>query len=151
MKKYTMETIVGIFVVVGLACVAYMTVRLGHVSPWGENSYPLYAGFSDISGLKVGAPVDIYGIKVGQVTKIILNQKDQMAILKLSIKKGIEIYDDAMASVRTEGLIGDEYISISPGGAGSLLKPGDSIVDTQPAVNIYDLLGKYIFGGVNKP
>lgn len=148
MKKYTMETIVGIFVAIGLAGVAYMTVELGHVSFLGENAYPLYAQFTTVSGLKDGAPVQIYGIEVGRVAQISLNQKDQMASVKLSIGNGIEIYDDAIASIGTKGLIGDKFISISPGGAGALLKPGGIITETQPAVNIYDLISKYVFGGV---
>jgi phospholipid/cholesterol/gamma-HCH transport system substrate-binding protein len=149
-KKYAMQTIVGIFVAVGLACVAYMTVRLGHVSILGENAYTLYARFTTVSGLDADAPVEIYGIKVGRVVQITLDQQDQMAALTLSIQNGVKIYDDAIASIETEGLIGDEYVSISPGGAGALLKPGGTIIQTQPAVNIYDLLSKYIFGGVNK-
>jgi phospholipid/cholesterol/gamma-HCH transport system substrate-binding protein len=150
MKKYAIETTVGIFIAVGILCVAYMTVELGHVSFLRANTYPLYAPFTSVSGLKDGAPVDVYGIEVGRVTQITLNQKDQMAVVKLSIRRGIDIYDDAVASIRTEGLIGDEYISISPGGAGALLKPGGTITETQPALNIYDLISKYIFGGVKK-
>ena len=150
MKKYAMQTIVGIFVAVGLACVAYMTVRLGHVSILGQKAYPLYARFTTVSGLDPDAPVEIYGIKVGRVAQINLDQQDQMAVLKLSIQNGVKIYDDAIASIKTEGLLGDEYVSISPGGAGALLKPGGTIIQTQPSVNIYDLLSKYIFGGVNK-
>lgn len=145
-----MQTIVGIFVAVGLACVAYMTVRLGHVSLLGQKAYPLYARFTTVSGLEVDAPVEIYGIKVGRVAQINLDQQDQMAVLKLSIQNGVKIYDDAIASIKTEGLLGDEYVSISPGGAGALLKSGGTIIQTQPPVNIYDLLSKYIFGGVNK-
>jgi len=146
-----METIVGIFVVIGLGCVAYMTARLGHVSFFGENTYLLNAQFTTANTLKPGAPVQISGVKVGRVAQITLNQKDQMAIVELSIQKGIKIYDDAIASIKTEGLIGEQYISISPGGAGALLKPGGTIIQTEPAVNIYDLISKYVFGGVKKP
>ena len=150
MKKYAIETAVGIFVAVGILCVAYMTVELGHVSFLCQNTYTLYAPFVSVGGLKDGAPVDVFGIEVGRVTRITLNQKDQMAVVKLRIHKGVDIYDDAVASIRTEGLIGDEYISISPGGAGALLKPGGIITQTHPAINLYDVISKYIFGGVNK-
>lgn len=150
MKKYSMQTIVGIFVAAGLVCVAYMTVRLGHVSLLGQKAYPLYARFTTVGGLEFDAPIKIYGIKVGRVVQIKLDQQNQMAVLKLSLQNGVKIYDDAIASIETQGLLGDEYVSISPGGAGALLKPGGTITQTQPPVNIYDLLSKYIFGGVNK-
>jgi len=145
-----MQTIVGIFVAAGLVFVAYMTVRLGHVSILGQKAYPLYARFTTVGGLEVDAPIKIYGIKVGRVEQIKLDQQNQMAVLKLSLQNGVKIYDDAIASVETQGLLGDQYVSISPGGAGALLKPGGTITQTQPPVNIYDLLSKYIFGGVNK-
>jgi phospholipid/cholesterol/gamma-HCH transport system substrate-binding protein len=150
MKKYTRETTVGIFVVIGLFCVAYMTVKLGHVSLLGENTYPLYAPFTTVSGLRVGSPVDMYGIQVGRVEEITMDQQDQMAKVEIRIKKGIKVYDDAIASIKTEGLIGDKYLSLSPGGAGELLKPGGTITQTQPAVDILDLISKYIFGSVKK-
>jgi phospholipid/cholesterol/gamma-HCH transport system substrate-binding protein len=149
-KKYALQTVVGVFVAAGLACVAYLTVELGHVSFLAENTYPLYARFTTVSGLKTDAPAEIYGIKVGRVAQITLDQQDQMAVLKLSIQDGVKIYDDAIASIETRGLLGEQYVSISPGGAGALLKPGGTIIQTQPPVNIYDLLSKYIFGSVKK-
>jgi phospholipid/cholesterol/gamma-HCH transport system substrate-binding protein len=150
MGKYARETTVGIFMVIGLLCVAYMTIKLGHVSFLGENTYPLYAPFTTVSGLRVDAPVDMYGIQIGRVGRITMNQKDQMAVLELRIQKGIQVYDDAIASIKTEGLIGDEYISLSPGGAGALLQAGGTITQTQPAVDLYDLISKYIFGTLKK-
>ncbi len=150
MKKYAMETTVGIFVVIGLLCVAYMTVKLGHVSLLGQDTYPLYAPFTTVSGLRAGSPVDVFGIEVGQVERITIDQKNQMARVELRIKNGIQIYDDAIATIQTEGLIGDKYLSISPGGGGALLKPGGTIIQTQPAADFLDLLGKYIFGAIKK-
>ena len=150
MKKYAMETTVGIFVVIGLLGIAYMTVKLGHVSFLGENTYPLYAKFTTVSGLRVGSPVDMLGIEVGRVERITLDQKDQMAVVEMRIKKGIQVYGDAIASIKTEGLIGDKYISIDPGGAGQLLVAGGNIIETQPAVDIIGLVGKYAFGEVKK-
>ena len=150
MKKYAMETTVGIFVVIGLLGIAYMTVKLGHVSFLGENTYPLYAKFTTVTGLRVGSPVDMLGIEVGRVERITLDQKDQMAVVEMRIKKGIQVYGDAIASIKTEGLIGDKYISIDPGGAGQLLVAGGNITETQPAVDIIGLVGKYAFGEVKK-
>ena len=151
MKKYAMETTVGIFVVIGLLGVAYMTVKLGHVSLLGEKTYPLYAPFTTVSGLRVGSPVDMLGIEVGRVERISMDQKNLKAIVEIRIQNGIQVYDDAIASIKTEGLIGDKYLSLDPGGGGTLLGPGGTITETQPAVDVVDLVGKYIFGGVKKP
>jgi len=150
MRKYAMETTVGIFVAIGLLCVAYMTVKLGDVELVGSNTYPLIAKFTSVSGLRVGSAVDMFGIQIGKVEKLALDQDDAMAVVELSIQKGIEIYDDAIAAIKTEGLIGDRYVGIDPGGAGELLKPGDAIAQTQPPIDIGELIGKYAFGDVKK-
>jgi phospholipid/cholesterol/gamma-HCH transport system substrate-binding protein len=148
MKKYAMETTVGIFVVFGLICIGYMTVKLGHVSLLGDNSYSLFADFTSVSGLRPGNPVDMLGIEVGRVERLTMDQKNQKAIVELRLQQGIKVYDDAVASIRTEGLIGDKYISIDPGGGGELLKPGETIIETQPSIDITDIIGKYAFGEV---
>ena len=151
MKKYTMETTVGIFLVFGLRCVGYMTVKLGHVSLFGDNAYSLIARFTSVTGLRVGSLVYISGIEVGRLEKLTMDQERQKAVVEMRIRKDIKIFDDAIASIKTEGLIGDMHITIDPGGAGTLLKPGGTITETQPAVDIVDLIGKYAFGDVKKP
>jgi phospholipid/cholesterol/gamma-HCH transport system substrate-binding protein len=150
MKKYAMETTVGIFLVFGLLCIGYMTVKLGHVSLLGDNTYSLFARFTTVSGLRAGSPVDMLGIEVGRVGRLTMDQKDQKVVVEMRIPKDIKVYDDAIASIKTEGLLGDMFLSIDPGGAGKLLEPGGTIVDTQPAVDIVDLIGKYAFGEVKK-
>jgi phospholipid/cholesterol/gamma-HCH transport system substrate-binding protein len=150
MKKYAMETTVGIFLVFGLLCIGYMTVKLGHVSLLGDNAYSLFARFTTVSGLRAGSPVDMLGIKVGRVGRLTMDQKDQKVVVEIRIQKDIKVYNDAIASIKTEGLIGDMFLSIDPGGAGKLLGPGGTITETQPAVDIVDLIGKYAFGEVRK-
>jgi phospholipid/cholesterol/gamma-HCH transport system substrate-binding protein len=150
MKKYTMETTVGIFLVFGLLCVGYMTVKLGHVSFLSDNAYSLFARFTSVTGLRVGSSVHILGIEVGRVERLTMDQKDQKAVVEIRIQEGIKIFDDAIASIKTEGLIGDQYLSIDPGGGGAPLAPGGTITETQPAVDIADLIGKYAFGDVKK-
>jgi len=151
MKKYTMETTVGIFLVFGLLCIGYMTVKLGHISILGDNAYSLFARFTTVTGLRAGSVVYISGIEVGRVERLTMDQESQKAIVELRIKNDVKIYDDAMASIKTEGLIGDMYLSIDPGGGGNPLKPGESITETQPAVDIAGLISKYAFGDVKKP
>jgi phospholipid/cholesterol/gamma-HCH transport system substrate-binding protein len=150
MKKYTMETTVGIFLVFGLICIGYMTMKLGHVSLLGDNAYSLYARFTTVTGLRTGSLVYISGIEVGRVERLAMDQEKQKALVELRIRNDIKIHDDAIASIKTEGLIGDMHISIDPGGAGDPLKPGGTITETQPPVDVTELISKYAFGDVKK-
>ncbi len=150
MKKFATETIVGIFVVFGLAMVAYMTITLGHVSFLADETYPLSASFASVTGLRKGSPVYMLGLKIGQTEELSIDQKNLKAVVKIKVNKGIQIYDDAIASIKTEGLIGDSYLSIDPGGSGELLKSGGVIIETHPPLDIADLIGKYAFGDVKK-
>ncbi len=148
MKKQRIETTVGIFVVIGLICIGYMAVKLGDFSIFGDNSYSIYARFSAVTGLKLGSSVEVLGIEVGKVQNMVLDQKKQMAMVEFRIKKGVQIYDDAIASIKTSGLIGDKFIQIDPGGAGDLLGPGDTIIDTNAPLDIESLIGKFAFGSI---
>jgi phospholipid/cholesterol/gamma-HCH transport system substrate-binding protein len=150
MKKYTMETIVGIFVIFGLLCVGYMTVKLGKVNLLRDDSYSLIAKFTTVTGLRTGSPVKILGIEVGQVENITMDQESLRAVVQIRLKKDIKIYEDAIASIKTEGLIGDKYLSIDPGGGGSLLANNGVITETQAGVDIEQLISKYAFGEVKK-
>jgi len=151
MKKYAMETAVGIFVVIGLFCVGYMTVKLGNVEILGDDSYLLLARFTSVSGLRAGSSIQMLGIEIGRVDKLTMDQENQMAVVKFRINKGINIYDDAIASIKTEGLIGDRYVSIDPGGGtDELLQPGGTITETESFTDIQELISKYAFGDVEK-
>ena len=151
MKKYSIETTVGIFIVAGLICIGYMTVKLGNVSLFGEKSYPLKARFTSVAGLRVGSSVEVYGIQVGTVTSLTIDQEKQMGVVGMKIDKGTVIYDDASAIVKTAGLIGDKYVKVDPGGSGEVLKPGGTITQTSVPADIEDLIGKYAFGDVKMP
>jgi len=150
MKKYEKETVVGIFVVVGLLCLGYMTLKLGKVSLFGDETYSLYARFSSVSGLRVGNSVDMIGLEVGRVAGFTMDQDDLVVLAELKIRQDVKVYDDAIASIKTAGLIGDKYVQIDPGGGGDLLKPGGTITETEAPVDIGDLISKYAFGDVKK-
>jgi phospholipid/cholesterol/gamma-HCH transport system substrate-binding protein len=96
----------------------------------------------------VGANVEMAGVRIGQIDKISLDQERQIATVKLKIQNGIILTDDVIASVKTAGLIGDKYITLLPGGSDQILKPGDLIIETESAVDLEDLISKYVFGGV---
>ena len=147
MKKTSIETWVGIFVLVGLVCVGYLTIKLGKMELVGDNNYPIYARFQSVSGLKKGSQVEIAGVKVGMIDSISLD-KDKRAIVKMKIDKGLVLTDDVIASVKTAGIIGDKYIKISPGGSDTLLKPGEMITETESALDLEELVSKFVFGGV---
>lgn len=150
MKKYSMESVVGIFVLMGLLCIGYMTVKLGKISMAGDDYYSLFARFGSVNGLRVDSPVEIYGIQAGQIERLTIDQEKQTALVEIKVKKGIKIYDDASASIKTSGLIGDKVVSIEPGGSGDILKAGAMITETSPPVDIEALISKYVFGDIKK-
>ena len=150
MRKYAHETMAGIFVVIGLVCIGYLTIKLGDVRFLGDDSYPLYARFNSVSGLRIGNAVELLGIEIGQVTDFKLDQENLVVLAKLNVRKRIKVYDDAIASIKTAGLIGDRYVSLDPGGAGILLRPGGTIVQTESPPDLGELIGKYAFGDVGK-
>lgn len=141
---------VGLFVLIGLVCVAWLTVRLGRMELFGSDGYTLQARFTSVVGLKTGAAVEIAGVPVGRVSGIRLNQdkNGSRAVVLLHIDKGIALGDDVIASVKTSGLIGDKYILLTPGGSETPLGAGDTIVDTESALDIEELISKYVFGKV---
>ena len=110
MRNYTRDTITGIFVIIGLICVAYLTIKLGKMELTSGNDYTVYARFTSISGLRVGAGVEISGVSVGKVTAISLEQDDEgsYALVTMKVNNGIELTDSCIASVKTSGLIGDK-------------------------------------------
>jgi phospholipid/cholesterol/gamma-HCH transport system substrate-binding protein len=150
MQKYSKESVVGIFVLIGLACIGYMTVKLGDLGLFEDNTYPLFARFTQVTGLRSGSVVNMLGLEVGRVGKMTMDQDKQVAWVELRIRKGIRVYEDAIASIRTEGLIGDRYVSIDAGGSGAELKPGDRITETEAPVDIMDMVSKYAFGDIKK-
>ncbi len=148
MKKYSQETLVGIFVLIGILCVGYLTIKLGKMELIGGDFYNIIAKFDSVAGLKPDSSVQMAGVEIGRVTKIDLDTKDFVAVVTMKIHKGVPIQEDAIASVKTSGLIGDKYISIQPGGSEELLKPGGVITETESAVDIESLISKYVFGNV---
>jgi len=148
MKKYSMETIVGIFVFIGLLCVGYLTINLGKMELLGGDNYVLYALFNSASGLKADSSVEMAGVEIGRVSKIGLDSEREMALVMLKIHKDVQITDDAIASVKTSGIIGDKFIKITPGGSDIILQPGGTIVETESAIDLEDLISEYVFGGI---
>lgn len=148
MQKYSRELWVGVFVLICLLCVGYLTVKLGKLDIFGSNTYAVTAKFSSVSGLRTGAAVEIAGVEVGKVASIRLNPEFGVAVVSLEIKKDVPLSEDVIASVKTSGLIGDKYIKLTPGGAPEVLADGGTITETESAVDLEELISKYVFGDV---
>jgi phospholipid/cholesterol/gamma-HCH transport system substrate-binding protein len=144
MKRFNLEVTVGLFVVLGLCALAYLSVRLGQLQIGRGHTYDLTAVFPTVAGLRVGANVEIAGVQVGRVQDIKL--VNYAADVTLRIEKQVQLQEDAIASIRTRGLIGEKYVSVTPGGSERLLTAGGRIREVEPPVDIETLIGHFIQG-----
>ncbi len=144
MRKSGVETAVGLFLVVGILCLGYLSIRLGKLELVGGDDVPVTAEFSTVSGLKQGANVEIAGVEIGKVDSIDI--RDYKAVVRMRLRRGLRLQEDTIASVRTRGLIGDKYISLSPGASDRLIAPGGKIRETESAVDLEGLIGQVIHG-----
>ena len=145
MKRMNLEMIVGLFLLTGFASFSVIAIKMGDIRLFMQDSYPVTAKFVSISGLKEGAVVELAGVKVGKVTGIDLDGGDYEAVVHMDIDKNVHLSDDSIASIRTAGIIGDRYVKLTPGGSDDYLKPGDEITETESAINLEELVSKYIF------
>ncbi len=133
---------------VGLAAISYLAIMLGDISVFGGDRYQLVAKFTSSSGLRQGAYVEVGGVRIGSVDTIKFDTDDYLAVVTLEIDNYVKIHEDAIASIRTAGIIGDKFVKITPGG-GEYLEPGDEIYETEPSINLEELISKYIFESDN--
>jgi phospholipid/cholesterol/gamma-HCH transport system substrate-binding protein len=141
-----MEVVVGFFLVLGLLALGYLAIKLGRMEVVGNSGYTVHAMFPNVGGLRTGTPVEIAGVEVGWVERIEL--KNYQAQVDFRVKKGIELPEDSIASIRTKGLIGEQFVRISPGGAEKNIPPGGEIKETEPPVDIMELIANYAFGKI---
>jgi len=144
-KRINIEVVVGLFVVIGFVCFAWLSMRLGDVGLFEKPSYSVTARFGSISGLKRDSKVEISGVQVGKVIDIHLAPETYEAVVKMKINQGVLLQEDVIASIRTAGIIGDRYVNIIPGGLEKMIADGGEIAETESAINLEDLLSKYIF------
>ncbi|MGE0485893.1 MAG: outer membrane lipid asymmetry maintenance protein MlaD [Gammaproteobacteria bacterium] len=145
MGNARIEIGVGMFMLLGIACLVYLAVRLGDVDLFGNERYALDARFVSSSGLKPGAFVEVGGVRVGKVADIRLDPATYESVVRLELEPSVRLQDDAIASIRTEGIIGDKFVKITPGGSDELLAPGDTIFETESSISLEELISKYIF------
>lgn len=144
MKRLNIETAVGLFVLLGIACLAWLSIKLGKLEIVGGDYVPVHAEFASVSGLKKGVSVEIAGVDVGKVESITLDNYSADVLMK--IRTGVKLPEDTIASIRTRGLIGDKYVSLSPGASGHMIPPNGKIRDTESAVDMEQLIGEFIHG-----
>ncbi|MDX8402229.1 MAG: outer membrane lipid asymmetry maintenance protein MlaD [Mariprofundaceae bacterium] len=140
------EISVGVFVFVGLLAIAWLAIRVGQVGGLGQSGYQLRAVFDNAGGIRRGGDVMMAGVVIGRVDAVRLNGDDKAELI-LRINDGVKIATDAFASIRTKGIIGDRYVRITQGMEEEWLQPGDEIEETESAINLEDLVSKYIFSG----
>jgi phospholipid/cholesterol/gamma-HCH transport system substrate-binding protein len=150
MPSTRMEIFVGLFMVIGFVAFGWLALQLGEI-PWlsGSKTYLLNAEFNNVSGVKVGADIQVAGVTVGKVRQLRLNDY-QMAVVAMQIDKEVTIPVDSIASVKSQGIIGDKYIQITLGGDENAYKQGDTLVDTESSVDLESLISKFAFGQVGK-
>lgn len=148
MKKSKLELLAGIFVLLGLAAIAYLTIKLGSGEFIGGGSYLVEARFANAGGLGSGSTVQLAGVQVGRVENIRMDPTDFSAIATLRIVQEVKLPTDTMASIKTTGLIGDKYVALAPGADETELDAGSRIIMTESAVDLESLIGKMAFGKV---
>ena len=137
---------VGVFLVLGVLALGYLSIKLGRVSFLGASGYIVTADFPSVGGLKAGSTVEIAGVEIGRVESIGLSDYQARVILRL--QRDVKLQDDSIASIKTKGLIGEKFVRISPGGSDKIIPPNGRIREVEPPVDFEELLSKYIFGKV---
>ena len=146
MKRSALDVAVGVFVILGILALGWLSIRLGKVELWGGEKYTVTADFPSAGGLKTGSTIEIAGVQVGRVTAIRLD--NYQARVVMSIEKAVRLTEDSIASIKTKGLIGEKFVHISPGGSDKIIKPNGKITEVEPPIDLEELLSKYVFGKV---
>jgi phospholipid/cholesterol/gamma-HCH transport system substrate-binding protein len=146
MERTKVNVAVGLFLVLGILALGYLSIRLGRVSFLGGTGYLVTADFPSVGGLKAGSGVEIAGVLIGRVEAIGL--ADYQARVVLRLNNDVKIQDDSIASIKTKGLIGEKYIRISPGGSDKIIPPNGRIREVEAPIDLEELISKYIFGKV---
>lgn len=144
MRKFDVEVAVGVFMILGALCLGYLSIKLGETEFLGPKGYDVYGLFSETGGLRTNSAVVIAGVGVGSVKAITLDDYEARVVMR--IDRGIQLQEDAIASIKTRGLIGEKYVEITPGGSEKLIGPGGRIRETESAVDLESLISKYVFG-----
>lgn len=145
MAKKSIETLVGLFVLLGIAALIFLALKAANLATFSNGeTYTLQARFDNIGGLKPRAPVRSAGVVVGRVTKIGLDLKTYQGLVTMELNKGVDFPKDSTAKILTAGLLGDQYIGIDPGADDKNFVAGDLIKQTQSAIVLENLIGQVL-------
>jgi phospholipid/cholesterol/gamma-HCH transport system substrate-binding protein len=150
MNQARLETTVGLFVLAGLAAVAWLALKIGGGSLTGVDTYLVHANFSNVAGVNPGSNVVISGVTVGKVDAVRLDFVNFRAVVDMRVRADVKLPTDSIVSVRTSGLIGDKFLAIRPGGETELVGEGGTLTETEPTVDIESLISRFAFGDVKK-
>ncbi|MBV8969396.1 MAG: outer membrane lipid asymmetry maintenance protein MlaD [Verrucomicrobia bacterium] len=148
MKQSSVELSAGVFVLLGLLAIVWFSIQAGARIPIGASTYMIKARFSNVGGLKTGSQVFLAGVPIGRVEGIDLNSQFN-AIVHMQVNKDVQLPSDTIASIRTSGVIGDKFVTLSPGSDTQNLTPGSTITDTESAVDLESLISRFAFGSVS--
>lgn len=146
MRRSALDVAVGVFLLIGILALGWLSVRLGRVDLFSSPGYVVFADFPSVGGLKAGSSVEIAGVEIGRVDRITLS--DYQARVEMVIRGDVKLQEDTIASIKTRGLIGEKFIKINPGGSEKVIKPNGKITEVEPPVDIEELISKYVFGKV---
>ena len=145
MGKKSIETLVGVFVLLGMAGLVFLALKAANLGSVGNgDAYTVQARFDNIGGLKPRAPVRAAGVTVGRVKSIMLDPKTFQGVVTLDIDRGYNFPKDTSAKILTAGLLGDQYVGLEPGGDEVNLAAGATIAQTQSAVVLENLIGQFL-------
>jgi phospholipid/cholesterol/gamma-HCH transport system substrate-binding protein len=152
MGRKGIETLVGLFVLLGLLAIVFLALKAANLATFRVGgTYAVTAKFDNIGGLKVRAPVKSAGVTIGRVSAIALDTSSYQGTVTMELEQGIAFPSDTSAKILTSGLLGDQYIGLEPGGAEQNLKPGDQIKMTQSAVVLENLIGQFLYSKAAEP
>jgi phospholipid/cholesterol/gamma-HCH transport system substrate-binding protein len=146
MRRSLLDLAVGVFVLLGILALGWLSIRLGKIDFVGGHNYTVTADFPSAGGLKSGSSIEIAGVEIGRVSAVQL--ANYQARVVMSIRNGVKLTEDSIASIKTRGLIGEKFINLSPGGSDRIIKPGGKITEVEPPIDLEELLSKYVFGKV---
>ncbi|HVQ77230.1 MAG TPA: outer membrane lipid asymmetry maintenance protein MlaD [Candidatus Binatia bacterium] len=149
MRRSALDVSVGVFLLLGILALAWLSVQLGRVELFGGGGYAATADFPAVGGLKPGATVEIAGVPIGRVERISL--ADYRARLHLRLRPDVQLSDDSIVSIKTRGLIGEKFVQVNPGGSDRMVAPGGRFTEIEPPVDLEEIISKYVFGGVDSP
>ena len=149
MDKRKIEFYVGLFVIIGILCTGYLFAVLGEINFIKDKQYQVYAFFTSVSGLKIGARIEMVGVEIGKVLNVSIDKERLQAKVEFSIDQNIELSEDIIASIKTSGIIGQKYIDILPGGSDIMLESGEEIFNTESSLDLESLVRKFIFNKDN--